>query len=85
MRTTVRRMENSLDRLNAAIEAMHRETVSCRRNLMVFRARMDVAERKVLTMQSALEQTIDVLAEAEAGARRASDIFRATAEGRSAP
>lgn len=84
MRTTLRRMENSLDRLVAAVDGMHRETVSCRRNLMVFRARMDTVECKVLSMQDRLAQTMDLLAEAEAAARQASDIFRATAEGRSA-
>lgn len=85
MRTTATRMENSFDRLEAAIEAMHRETVACRRNLMVFRARMDAAEKTVAGMAATLEKTVDALAEAEADARRASDIFRATAEGRSAP
>lgn len=84
MQSTVRRMETSLDRLSAAVEAMHHETVACRRNLMVFRARMETAERKVADMQAALHRTMDVLAEAESDARRAADIFRATAEGRSA-
>lgn len=84
MRTTVRRMENTVDRLSAAVEAMHRENVACRRNLMVFRARMDAAEKVVTGMAETLERTLDVLAGAEADARRAGDIFRATAEGRSA-
>ncbi|MGE5518206.1 MAG: hypothetical protein ACM31D_20575 [Bacteroidota bacterium] len=77
-------MESSIDRLSAAVEAMHRETVACRRNLMVFRARMETAEQMMAGMAATLEKTGEVLAEAEADARRAGDIFRATAEGHSA-
>ena len=84
MQSTVKRMSNSLSRLNAAVETMQTETVACRRNLMVFRARMDSAERVVARMSVTLEKTLDVLHEAEADARRAADIFRATADGRSA-
>ena len=84
MQSTVKRMANSLGRLDAAVEAMHAETVACRRTLMVFRARMDAAERVVARMSAALEQTLGVLTEAETEARRAADIFRAAAEGRSA-
>ena len=62
---------------------MQRETVSCRRNLMVFRARMDSAGTKVAAMQDSLVRTMDILLEAETEARRAADIFRATAQGHS--
>lgn len=84
MRLNVRGVGNCLDRLSDAVDAMRRETVSCRRNLMVFRARMDATERKVASIQQTLHKTMAVLEEAEADARRAADIFRATAAGRSA-
>ena len=84
MQTKLKCMEKSIGRLGAAVESMKHETVTCRRNLMVFRARMDSAERVVRGMGDTLEQVLQVLADAEAEARRATDIFRATAEGRSA-
>lgn len=84
MKSSVNRMSTSLERLTAAVDSMHHETVACRRNLMVFRARMDSAEQTVLCLSAKLEKTQDLLGAAEAGARRAAEIFRATAEGRSA-
>lgn len=84
MQATLKSMSNSLDRLSATVETMRVETVACRRNLMVFRARMGSAERLVGRMSTTLETALDVLGEAECGARRAAAIFRATAEGRSA-
>jgi len=83
MQAQLKRMTSSLDRLDAAVDAMHHETVTCRRAMMVFRARMDTAEKVVTGMQDKLEATCAVLDEAERDARRASEIFRATAEGRS--
>lgn len=74
----------ALERLSGAVDAMQRETVSCRRNLMVFRARMDSVGTKVASMQDSLVRTMDILLEAETEARRAADIFRATAQGHSA-
>ena len=84
MQSALKRMTSSIDRLGAAVESMHQNNVICRRNLMVFRARMEAADGKVAAMQDALTRAMDVLAEAEADARRAAAIFRATAEGRSA-
>lgn len=84
MRTTVGGVEKTLDRLQAAVDAMQRENVACQRNLMVFRARMDSAERVVARMSATLQQSVDVLGEAEAEARCAADTFRATVEGRPA-
>lgn len=84
MQSALKRMTSSIDRLGAAVESMHQNNVTCRRNLMVFRARMEAADGKVAAMQAALTRAMDVLAEAEADARRATEIFRATAEGRSA-
>ena len=74
----------ALERLSGAVDAMQRETVSCRRNLTVFRARMDSVGTKVAAMQDTLVRTMDILLEAETEARRAADIFRATAQGHSA-
>lgn len=82
MQSALKRMTSSIDRLGVAVDSMHQNTVTCRRNLMVFRARMDAADGKIAAMQDALTRAMDVLAEAEADARRASDIFRATAGGR---
>ncbi len=84
MQANLKRMVGSVERLSAAVESMHQNNVSCRRNLMVFRARMDAAEGKVAAMQDSLTRALDLLADAEADARRATEIFRATAEGRSA-
>lgn len=84
MQSALKRMTSSIDRLGAAVDSMHQNTVTCRRNLMVFRARMGAVDGKVASMQDALTRTLGVLAEAETDARRAAAIFRATAEGRRA-
>ncbi|MBX9634985.1 MAG: hypothetical protein K2X44_08395 [Magnetospirillum sp.] len=84
MQAKITRMSNSLDRLSAAVQSMQDENVSCRRALMVFRARMDAAEQIRRGMQEKLDATCAVLAEAEAGARKAAEISRATVAGVSA-
>lgn len=84
MRTSVRSIGRSLARLSDAADDMHRETVACRRNMMVFRARMAAAETAAADMAATLEQALQVLADAEADMRRAGAIFRATAEGKPA-
>lgn len=74
MQANLKRMVGSVERLSAAVDSMHQNNVSCRRNLMVFRARMDAAEGKVAAMQDALTRALDLLADAEADARRAASF-----------